>query len=130
MKTLTVAYENHDPPLEVIVRQATPLMEVHRSIFMAQALMQIRGKQGLRPGEPLPESLGQASQVRMARRTWPNCMACLVSSEGFPLTITFEEFCQLPEQFVGGWTRAVLELNPHWRHVRPTRLRDLMKPPH
>jgi hypothetical protein len=122
--------EDHNPPLKVIIKQTTLLGEIARSIYVAQAFMQIKGKLGLRPEEPLPKGLEQVSEVCIAQRTWPNCMACLVKSEGLPLAITFEEFCRLPEGFVERWEQAALELNPSWRHVHPTRLRDLMGPPH
>lgn len=121
MQTLTVTCKNHDPPLSVTVSRATGLMEIHRGIHVARALVQIKEKLGLQPEEPFPKGFERIIEVCMAQSTWPNCMACLVRSEGFPLTITFEGFCQLPEQFVARWERAALALNPHWRHIRPTR---------
>jgi len=124
--TRKVVYKDHDPPLAVTLRLHS-LTETHRSICAAQALVHIKKKLGLQPEDPLPEGFEKTPEARMVQ-VWANCMACLDRSEGFPLTITFHEFCQLPEEFVEKWQRAALDLNPHWKYVRPIRLRDLMKP--
>lgn len=109
-------------------QEAKKLTVVTKAEADAQALVQVKKKLGLQPKEPLPKGFDGTIEARIAQSTWPNCMACLVRSEGFPLMLTFEEFCQLPEQFVKEWEGAALALNPHWKYIRPTRLRDLMKP--
>lgn len=122
MKAQTITYDDHAPPLKVTVGQATPFMEVHRSLRMSQALVQLAADLELQPGEPFPGS----PEVPMAQFTWPNCMACVVTSEGFNHhTITLAEFAALPEQFVTAWHRAALAMNPAWRHVRPVRASEL-----
>jgi hypothetical protein len=126
-RTRTVTYADHDPPLMVTLRLHS-LTETHRSICAAQALVQIKKKLGLQPEDPLPGGFEKIIEARMVH-TFANCMACLDRSEGFPLTISFHEFCQLPEEFVKKWQRAALDLNPHWKYVPPIRLRDLIKPP-
>lgn len=124
--TRKVVYKDHDPPLMVTLRLHS-LTETHRSLHVGQALVQIKEKMGLQPEDPLPEGFEQTPEARMVQ-VWANCMACLDGSEGFPLTITFYKFCQLPEEFVEKWQRAALDLNPHWKYVRPIRLRDLIRP--
>jgi hypothetical protein len=126
MSIKTVICEDHGPPLAVTLRLHS-FIETQRSLFVALALRQIKEKLGLQPKDPLPESFIKTNEAHMVQ-VWANCMAGLDRSEGFPLTITFDEFCHLPEQFVEKWLRAALDLNPHWKYVPPVRLRDLMRP--
>jgi hypothetical protein len=119
---ITVTYKEFSATLRL-----HSLTETHRSIRAAQALVQIKEKMGLQPKAPLLENFEKTPDARMVQ-VWANCMACLDRSEGFPLTITFHEFCQLPERFIEEWQRAALDLNPHWKYVPPVKLRDLMRP--
>jgi hypothetical protein len=119
LKTKKVTHKGPGEPLQATMSEASALMGMRRSVLISEALTYIRKQEGEEPQEG--ESQGWLDNdsnlaVYLLRRyTWPDCIACTVASKGFDhQNLTFEEFCQLPEAFIGQWQEAARELNPHW----------------
>ena len=98
----------------VIVSEATSLMGMKRSILVSQAIADIRDEQDLEDDAKLPDNIEVMARFFLRRHTFPNCLACLLETEGFSADLTFEEFVELPDVFVAEWETAALSLNSHW----------------
>lgn len=54
--------------------------------------------------------------VRILRLViYPDCFASVVDWGTFKSPITFDEFANLPGQFVDDWAEAAWQLNPQWQ---------------
>jgi hypothetical protein len=121
LKTKKVTHKGPGEPLQVTVSEASALMGMRRSVLISEALTYIREqREEEEPQEKESQGRldndGNLAVYLLRRYAWPDCIACTVASEGFDYqSLTFEEFCQLPEAFIGKWQEAAHELNPHWR---------------
>ena len=115
MKTETVIHDSQGETFKATVSEATSLMGMKRSVLVSQALADIRDEQGLGDDKKLPNNVEIMARLFLRRYTFPNCLACLVEAEGFSVDLTFDEFTQMPDQFVAQWEEMALSLNPHWR---------------
>lgn len=119
--TQTVTHKGQGDPLEVTVSEATALMGMRRSVLISEALTFIRAQRDESPPEEAAKTTTWADDdaslaIYLLRRyAWPDCIACTTGSKGLDHTsLTFDEFCELPEVFIGLWQQAARELNPHW----------------
>jgi len=117
MTTKTITHgdpEDKKTVFEVTVGEATVLQGMKRQMLQSESLTFLPEKKGKRQVPDAPEQLGL---YLLRRYTWPNCIACTIASSKavHHEELTFEQFCQLPEQFVADWENAALEKNPHWR---------------
>lgn len=46
---------------------------------------------------------------------YPDCICGTSQAEGIEFPIPFEQFVELPEEFVNQWADAVYLINPHWK---------------
>lgn len=54
--------------------------------------------------------------VYLKRIFYPALISAVTDYSGFEFwPISFEDFLELPDSFVGEWERATYELNPHWQ---------------
>lgn len=111
MKTKTITHDGQGQPLKVTVREATSLDGMKRSLLINEAIAEIRDGQ---QGEP-SDNIEIMARSFLRRYTFPNCLACVLETEGLSLDLDFEEFANLPDVFVGKWEQAALELNSHWQ---------------
>lgn len=45
---------------------------------------------------------------------YPDCIIATESAEGMEFPPTFEQFVELPEDFINKWTETVYSINPQW----------------
>lgn len=124
LKTKTVTHEGPGKPLTVTVSEASALMGMCRSVLISEALTFIGAQQQAeKEDEDRPEGKRRVwtdddrnlALYLLRRYAWPDCIACTVASQGFDhADLTFEDFCELPEVFIGLWQQTARELNPHW----------------
>ena len=83
--------------------RATALIGMRRSVLAYQSRSEMKQDE---PDEA----------VRILRTvTYPDLIAPVVEQTGFDQwPISFEDFCDLPDDLVVVWERAVYALNPHW----------------
>jgi hypothetical protein len=115
METKVVTHDTPGGTLKATVSEATSLMGMKRSLLISQSLADIREEQDLKEGVDLPDNIDTMARLWLRRYTFPNCMACLIEAEGFPVDLPFDEFAQMPDRFIARWEEAALSLNPHWR---------------
>ena len=93
----------------VNVHEATIGDKLHRGTMMQDSIKQYAGSQS------------NVLEGVVRYHVFPTCAACstdLTDSELgdiSPDSMTFEQFAQLPEQFVEKWVKAAFDLNPGWR---------------
>ena len=46
---------------------------------------------------------------------YPDCISGTSHAEGIEFPTPFEQFVELPEDFVNQWADAVYAINPHWK---------------
>lgn len=134
MQEKTVTHEQPGGSLTVTVSEADVLTGMQHTMLIneARAMLQAEKKQeepdeqdAGKPEEKsdkdkkdddLPLGGAKLALFLIRRYTWPNCKAPTISSKGFDhTTLTFDEFCKLPEAFVAQWEAAALDLNSHWK---------------
>jgi len=121
MTKWTVTHEGQGKPLKVLVEEANVLMGMKRTMLAQEARALLLGEDAANPDAQINLPDGDELALFLLRRhTYPNCIAATVKSEGFDhTTLTFEEFCLLPDRFVDDWENAALDFNPHWRLIIP-----------
>ena len=55
------------------------------------------------------------SQQGLKWLLYPNAVCGTASVDGMPWPITFEEFGELPEDFIDEWEAGIYTVNPHWQ---------------
>jgi hypothetical protein len=101
-KTKTVEYELDGQAVRLTVGRATALVGMRRSVMVFNARAELKDK-------PVDTALSVLRTI-----TYPDLTACLVAAEGIPAEISFEDFCNLPDDLIALWEDAVYEVNPHW----------------
>lgn len=144
MQTRTVDYEDERLKVHLVVRDATALVGMKRSILTRDGMRWLRkmyaghlqdgGEDGAEPsGDKVPvgdekkesdedlvpgldpESLEGEAVGLIAHRLLPDLVSCVVEVEGLDLEkITPADFIEFPDAFVDAWEAAVYELNRHW----------------
>lgn len=114
METKTITYDGQGCTLKAVVGEASSLRGMKRTVLINQAVTDIRAEQGLESDAEFPDDIEVIARSFLRRYTYPNCLACLLEAEGFSVDLSFEEFAELPDAFVGQWEKAAIQLNPHW----------------
>lgn len=100
LKTLALTLDNSQ--VEITVTRATAKIGVMRYLLVGQAI------------EANKKDEDEANRI-LHLTLFPDLTAATVATQGLKMPLTFEEFIELPEEFVNQWSDAVYELNPHWR---------------
>ncbi len=97
----------------VVVGVATVLDGIRRTTLAAKAIAE-------------EQSAGESNDMEYVLRrfahtvVYPAMVASVKEQSGFDTwPIPFDEFCQLPDDFVLQWEAATYELNPHWSPQPP-----------
>jgi hypothetical protein len=99
METKVVSYAKGSTNYRIVVSEETALTRMRRSTLKLQAVNMEE----------------QDSDIRVLNIVfYPDCVAA-VKDWGLWSKPSFEEFQNLPGEFVDNWTAAVWELNPKWR---------------
>lgn len=108
-KRITVEYKDGDQAITVTVARANALMGMQRSIASYEGVKDEIDQEAPGPANP------QQQAARVLRSvTYPDLTACTVEARGIPWPLTFEDFCELPDDFIVHWERAAYQVNPHW----------------
>jgi hypothetical protein len=142
-RTREIIYTDEDYNVRIVVRRATALDGMERSILITEGLRASRaggsGEEETTPTKPPMQNFFQMY-------TYPNSVACtseivnvpytdeegnvLKGDDGEPVMpeellpgeaeeLSFDAFMHLPDQLVSMWHAAALELNPHWMITLP-----------
>ena len=114
-----------DRTVSVDVREATVRDRMRRAALTQTVVLS--GEIGKQP------SVSNIVEDLLHFNAFPSCVACsqdMADSENVDLqldTMTFDDFLNLPDQFVAKWLAAVFELNSTWKDtdlvppMRPSR---------
>lgn len=116
-KTIEKTYG--DITVRLTLQTATAGIGLQRSLLMSRAISE---------ETDLEESFfrdhpgGTLSVAQMTRRLlhtilFPAMTAAVVSVEGLPWPMTFEQFEQIPEDLEVEWETVTYELNPQWKPI-------------
>lgn len=110
METKVVSFKNNSLDIRVIVSEETAIARMRRTMVKVQAA----------------NDTGEDQDMNILRVVfWPDCIGAAIEYHGFNKP-TFEEFCNLPGEFVDNWVDAVWKLIPQWK--RDSGILDDMKP--
>jgi hypothetical protein len=95
--------------ISVTIQEANAVIGLKRKLLSSEAFTLDPNNKG----EMIPV---EEDHVRHMLRVldYPNFVAPVVEIHGLPDPITFEDFANLPEEWLDRWSEAVYTLNPHW----------------
>lgn len=125
MKQQVVTFETEDRKYSVTISEASVRMNLKRTLLIEEAQRVHDTKVALDEARSHRKKVISTStddaiqdQVDSIIRffLYPSLVASVIHQEGFDhWPITFEEFCELPDQFEVLWEEATFEINPHWK---------------
>lgn len=101
-KQMTLAYTLDDRVVTLTIVRATTRIGVARYLLAGE-------------GNRVNETETDEALKILRLIIYPNCISCTTSVEGMDWPITFDQFVDLPEDFVDKWLEAVYTMNPHWQ---------------
>lgn len=110
-KQKTLAYTLDEGDVTLVVVRATARIGMARYIL---------ANKGFKENEAEPDEALKLLRVMV----YPDLIAATTTVTGMKFPLEFEEFIELPEDFINQWADAVYEVNPHWKAA----LRDAASP--